>query len=171
MTVLDKNPGMTTSIGRIPRTLPGANLIVMLRDPRDVCLSAYFQATHRTPWSVNWLTLQETVDQYVFAMDAWLRTRPKLAQPWIETRYEDVIRDPAGEGAKVTRFLGLDWHEAQADPAGHARTKLVRSPTHADVIQPVHPRAIGRWQRYRKYLEPFQSPLARFVAEFGYEDA
>ena len=168
VTVLDKNPGLTVSVARLARTLPAARLIVMIRDPRDVCLSAYFQSTHRTPWSVNWLTLGETVEQYAFTMDLWLRTKPKLVQPWLEVRYEDVIRDPAGEGAKVTRFLGHDWHPAQADPAAHARTKVVRSPTHDDVAQPIHRRAIGRWQAYAKYLAPFQERLKPFVEAFGY---
>lgn len=168
-TVIDKNPALTVCLARLPRCLPGTKLIVVLRDPRDVCLSAYFQATKRTPWSVNWLSLEETVEQYAFTMDLWLQARPKLAQPWIETRYEDIIRNPSQEGARVTRFLGLEWESSQEDPAGHARGKLVRSPTHADVLQPVHSRAIGRWRRYEKHLAPFQERLAPFLEAFGYE--
>ena len=169
MTLIDKNPALTASVAELARTMPMARLVFMLRDPRDVCLSAYFQAIERTSWSVNWLTLEETVDQYVFAMDLWLRARPKLAQPWIEVRYEDVVCDPVGEGAKVTDFLGLQWNEAQADPAAHARGRIVKSPTHADVIQPIHQRAVGKWRRYEKYLQPFQSQLKPFVEAFGYD--
>lgn len=168
--VIDKNPALTVSIGRIPRTLPGSRLIVMIRDPRDVCLSAYFQSTNRTPWSVNWLMMEETVEQYAFVMDLWLQARPKLVQPWIEVRYEDVVDDPPGAGTRVTRFLGLSWHEAQADPAAHARSKIVRSPTHSDVIRPVYRRALGRWRAYEKYLAPFESTLEPFVRAFGYPD-
>ena len=168
--VIDKNPGLTASIGRIPRTLPGSKLIVMLRDPRDVCLSAYFQSTNRTPWSVNWLTMEETVEQYAFVMDLWLQARPKLVQPWIEVRYEDLVDDPEREAKRVTRFLGLTWHEAQADPAAHARSKIVRSPTHSDVIQPVYRRSLGRWRAYGKHLAPFESKLEPFLTAFGYSE-
>lgn len=167
---IDKNPGLTASIGRIPCTLPGSQLIVMLRDPRDVCLSAYFQSTNRTPWSVNWLTMEETVDQYAFVMDLWLQARPKLVQPWIEVRYEDLVDDPEKEAMRVTRFLGLSWHEAQADPAAHARSKVVRSPTHSDVTQPVYRRALGRWRAYGKHLAPFESKLEPFLTAFGYSN-
>jgi hypothetical protein len=167
--VLDKNPGLTVSVARIARTLPASRLIVVLRDPRDVCLSAYFQSTDRTPWSVNWLTLEETVDQYVFAMDLWRRTRERLAQPWLEVRYEDVISDPVKEGTRVSSFLCMDWDPRQADPAGHARTKIVRSPTHHDVLRPIHNRAVGRWQRYADRLAPFESKLRPFISDFGYE--
>jgi len=168
--LLDKNPGLTIVAALIARVAPRAPIIVALRDPRDVCLSAFFQANHRNAWSSNWLTLEETVDQYVFTMDLWLRTRDKLAQSWLEIRYEDVIRDPVTEGTKITRFLGLDWHEAQHDPAAHARGKIVRSPTHADVVQPIYQHAAGRWHRYEKHLAPLQEKLAPYCRAFGYAD-
>lgn len=166
---LDKNPGLTMSVPRFARTLPATRLIIMLRDPRDVCLSAYFQSINRTPLSVNWLTLEETVEQYAFTMNLWLKTREIIVQPWIEVRYEDVVREATEEGTRVTRFLGLDWHAAQNDPAGHARRKLIKSPTHADVVQPIHPQAVGRWRRYEQHLAPFQSKLAPFCEAFGYD--
>jgi tetratricopeptide (TPR) repeat protein len=168
--VIDKNPGLTASVGRIPLTMPGSGLIVMIRDPRDVCLSSYFQSTHRTPWSVNWLTIEETVEQYAFVMNLWLQARNKVVQPWIEIRYEDLVDDPEKEGRRVTRFLGLSWNDAQSDPAAHARSKIVRSPTHSDVVQPVYRRAIGRWRAYAKHLAPFQSTLEPFLEAFGYSD-
>ena len=168
--LLDKNPGLTIVAALIARVAPQARIIVALRDPRDVCLSAFFQANHRNAWSSNWLTLEETVNQYVFTMDLWLQTRDKLAQPWLEVRYEDVISDPVTVGTQVTRFLGLDWHEAQIDPAAHARGKIVRSPTHADVIQPIYQHAAGRWHRYEKHLVPYQETLAPYCRAFGYAD-
>ena len=51
----------------------------------------------------------------------------------------------------------------------HARSKLVRSPTYADVTEKVFERAIGRWQHYEKYLEPHLHLLQPFVKAFGYE--
>lgn len=166
---IDKNPGLTPVVPLIARLLPRSKLIVALRDPRDVCLSAYFQSTRRNAWSVNWLTLQETVEQYVFAMGIWLDVRDRLAQPWIEVRYEDFIHQPLAEGRRITDFLGVDWHPAQADPSLHARSRFVKSPTHADVVRPIHGRAIGRWQRYRKHFAPHEVALAPFLKAFGYD--
>ena len=119
---------------------------------------------------MNWLTLAETVEQYVLTMGLWLDVRGKLAQPWIESRYEDLIRDPVAEGRRVTQFLGLDWHPAQGDPSAHARGKFVRSPTHADVIRPVYRSAEGRWRNYQKYFEPFRGDLEPFLKAFGYPE-
>lgn len=167
---LDKNPGLSIVVPLMAKVLPRASVIVALRDPRDVCLSAYFQSIRRNAWSVNWLTLAETVEQYVFTMRLWLEVREKLAQPWIESRYEDLILDPVSEGQRVTRFLGLEWHPAQADPAAHARGKFVRSPTHAEVIRPVYRSAEGRWRLYQKHLGPFRDALDPLVRAFGYPD-
>ncbi|MCU0795458.1 MAG: sulfotransferase [Akkermansiaceae bacterium] len=169
--LLDKNPGLTVSIGRIARTLPCSKLMVMLRDPRDVCLSAYFQHTDPTPWSVNWLTLEECVDQYRFAMNGWLELREKLAQPFLEIRYEDLISNPVEIAQSTTHFLGLDWHSAQADPAAHAQKKFVKSPTHQQVLKPIHSRSIGRWQRYASWLSPHESKLRPLLEAFGYSDS
>jgi hypothetical protein len=51
----------------------------------------------------------------------------------------------------------------------HARKKTVRSPTYADVTQPVYKRARGRWRHYQKYLEPHLEKLEPLVKAFGYE--
>lgn len=51
----------------------------------------------------------------------------------------------------------------------HARQKVVRSPTYADVTQPVYKRAVGRWHHYQKYMEPHLPKLEAFAKAFGYE--
>ncbi len=45
--------------------------------------------------------------------------------------------------------------------------KRVRSPTYADVTQPVYKRALGRWRNYQKYLEPCLDRLEPFVKALG----
>ena len=64
-----------------------------------------------------------------------------------------------GSPAERLRVLGFDKH---------ARQKVVRSPTYADVTQPVYKRAVGRWRNYQKYLEPHLPKLEPFVKAFGY---
>jgi hypothetical protein len=51
----------------------------------------------------------------------------------------------------------------------HARSKLVRSPTYADVAKPVFKTAVARWRNYEKYLEPHLRDLQAFINAFGYE--
>jgi len=66
-------------------------------------------------------------------------------------------------------FLGVAWDERVLRFDEHARQKLVRSPTYADVTKPVFKTAVGRWRHYQKYLEPHLAKLEPFVKAFGYE--
>ena len=53
----------------------------------------------------------------------------------------------------------------------HERTaaKGVRTPTYADVAQPLYQRAVGRWRNYEKYLAPHLDILRPWWHAFGYE--
>jgi len=167
-TWIDKNPALTLQLLMIMRALPAAKLIVALRDPRDVIISAYMQSVQLSNWSVNWLTLEDTVEMYVLAMHNWLKMRELTRSDWIEIRYEDCVADLAQQGRRAINFLGLDWQTAQETPHEHVKHKAVFSPTYGDVSKPVYASSVARWRRYEKHLAPFQEKLAPFVEAFGY---
>jgi hypothetical protein len=56
-------------------------------------------------------------------------------------------------------------------PRFHERAteKGVRTPTYADVTQPLYQRAVGRWRNYEKYLAPHLELLRPGLRAFGYE--
>jgi hypothetical protein len=91
-----------------------------------------------------------------------------MPQPWIEARYEQLVREPEREMRPVADSLGLPWDSAMLAPAGR-KDRGVRSPTYADVAQPLHTRAISRWRHYAEWLEPHLGPLHELLKEFGYE--
>lgn len=165
---LDKNPALIQGGILIDRLFPHAKLIVSLRDPRDVVLSAYMQHLDLNPWSVNWLTMEAAVSQYCKTMGVWLKLRDRIGMDWIEVRYEDTVDDLPGQALRATEFLGLQWEPAQADVQKHVRTKTVHSPTYGDVSKPIYRTSVGRWERYADYLRPFESQLSPFVQTFGY---
>jgi hypothetical protein len=101
-------------------------------------------------------------------MDVWLRLRELGGFDWLETRYEDLARDAAKEGRRVTEFLNLAWHPGQTRSHENAKSKIIFSPTYADVTQPAHDRAIARWKHYAAALDPVQSRLAPYCQTFGY---
>jgi len=143
-------------------------VLIALRDPRDVVVSCFFQNLALTPVNVNFLSLERAMGHYADLMDVWLRMRELGGFDWIETRYEDVVAGVEKEGRRVTEFLGLTWHPAQANCHEAASRKLVFSPTYSEVAQPVHNRAVGRWKHYAAALEPFQQRLSAYVRAFGY---
>ena len=167
--LIDKNPSLTALLPALLRVLPQAQIIVALRDPRDVCLSCFMQRLAINPVSAMYLTLEGTVEEYCSLMGFWRTIKPMLPTPALEVRYEDVVTDLRSEGEKALRFLNLDWEPAVLNFHEQARKKLIISPTYADVARPIHRGAVGRWRNYRKYLEPYLEKLAPFVKAFGYE--
>jgi tetratricopeptide (TPR) repeat protein len=167
--LLDKNPSPTASLHLWLRVFPESKIIIALRDPRDVVISCFFQNLALTPMNANFLSLDRAIKHYSDLMDVWLRLRDLGGFEWIESRYEDVVAGLEAEGRRVTEFLGLTWHPAQARFHEAARDKLVFAPTYNEVTQAVHPRAVGRWRHYAAALEPFQEPLARYLRAFGYD--
>ncbi len=166
--LLDKNPSPTAALHLWLRVLPETRVIIALRDPRDVVVSAFFQNLMLTPTNVNFLTLERTVKHYGDLMDVWLRLRELGGFEWIESRYEAVVEDPGSEGKRVTEFCGLTWHPDQASPAAAARKKVLFAPTFGDVAQPIHKRALGRWHHYAGALEPYLPQLAGYCKRLGY---
>ena len=166
--LLDKNPGMTISLPVVHWAFPETKLLIALRDPRDVVLSCFMQKLPLTPISANWLDMGNTAEYYARAMRTWLVVRELTPSPWLEFRYEDVVGDLAGNARRILDFLGLAWDEHVLQFHEHARAKLVRSPTYADVTEPIYRESVGRWQHYARHLEPVLGRLAPFVTEFGY---
>jgi tetratricopeptide (TPR) repeat protein len=167
--LLDKNPAPTASLHLWLRVFPASKILIALRDPRDVIISCFFQNfSPLTPLNANFLSLERTVKHYADLMDTWLRLRELGGFEWLETRYEDVVRDLETEGRRVTEFLGLTWHPDQAACHEAARRKLVYSPSYGEVARPVHDRAVGRWRNYAAALEPLLPRLATYTKAFGY---
>lgn len=166
--LVDKNPSPTLSLNLWLRVFPELKVIIALRDPRDVVVSCFFLNIMLNATNVNFLSLERTVRHYRDLMDVWLRLREFGGFDWIESRYEDVVADLAGEGRKVTEFLGLTWHQNQAQYHEAARRKVLYAPTYHDVTQPVYRRAVGRWERYARALAPVQDQLAPYCRAFGY---
>jgi tetratricopeptide (TPR) repeat protein len=166
--LLDKNPSLTALIPAFARLFPEARFLVALRDPRDVCLSCFMQPLPLGQVSAMYLDLATTVEEYASMMGLWLAMAPRLSSPALEVRYEEMVEDLESTTRRVLGFLGVGWDASVLRFDEHARQKLVRSPTYAQVTKPVFKGAVGRWRHYQKYLEPWLDKLERFVKAFGY---
>jgi hypothetical protein len=72
------------------------------------------------------------------------------------------------EGSRVTKFLGLEWHEHQARFYDYNREKTVLSNNYTNVTQPIYQRSVGRWRSYEKQLAPILPMLEPYCRRFGY---
>ena len=108
------------------------------------------------------------MNQYASVMGFWRTMLPRMRNPWIEVRYEEMVDDLAAITRRVLAFLEVGWDERVLRFHEHARGKAVRSPTYADVLRPVHKGAVGRWKNYQRHLEPYLEKLQPFIEAFRY---
>jgi tetratricopeptide (TPR) repeat protein len=168
--LIDKNPSLTRFIPLCVRVFPELKLLVAIRDPRDVCLSCFMQPYYSiAPTSPVCLSLEQTIEDYAELMGRWLKLAPLFNNSSIEVRYEDMVNDLEAVARRTLDFLGLAWDPSVLKFDEHARQKVVRSPTYADVIKPVFKTAVGRWRNYQEHFEPHLKKLEPFVRRFGYE--
>jgi len=168
--LIDKNPYLTDFIPVFLRVFPEIKLLVALRDPRDVVLSCFMQAFFPIgPTNFAYLTLEDTVGEYAELMSMWTTLAPMLKASALEVRYEAMVADLETPARGALDFLGVPWDNRVLHFDEHARQKVVRSPTYADVAKPVFKTAVGRWRNYQKYLEPQLEKLEPFVKAFGYD--
>ena len=167
--LVDKNPALNVLIPAVARIFPEAKFLVALRDPRDVCLSCFMQPLSPNPVSSAYLTLDGTVTQYLSVMGFWRTILPRLHNPFLEVRYEELVEDLKTVSRRTLEFLGVGWDERVVRFDEHARSKPLRSPSYAEVIKPVSKRAMGRWQNYRQHLEPYLARLEPMLKALGYD--
>jgi tetratricopeptide (TPR) repeat protein len=168
--LIDKNPSLTYLIPAILRVFPETRLLVAMRDPRDVCLSCFMQPfVPIGPTSSAYLSLESTISEYASLMGIWQTIAPLIKNPYLEVRYEDIVSDLESVSHRMLEFLGAPWDPQVLHFDEHAKQKLVRSPTYADVAKPIFKRALGRWQKYEKHFAPHVEKMQPLLKAFGYE--
>ena len=167
--LIDKNPSLTFLAPSLIRFFPGIKFLIALRDPRDVLLSCFMRYLPLNQVATAFYSLEGGVSEYATVMGLWQTVASRMPNPCLAVRYEDMVEDLESVARKTLDFLGVTWDARVLGFDEHARNKVVRSPTYADVTQPVYKRARGRWRNYQKHLEPYLAKLEPFVKAFGYE--
>lgn len=168
--VIDKFPLHLVRAAVIHRIFPDARFIFAERHPCDVVLSCFMARLRLNQMAVQLLTIEDTARLYDVAMCAWDRAASVLPLHVHPVRYERVIEDLAGEMHPLFDFLGRLWDPALLDHrAAAARREHIATASYAQVTEPLYSRAVGRWTRYRKHLEPVLPILAPWAERFGYE--
>ena len=169
--LVDKYPLYLTRVAHIQWLFPGSDWVLLLRHPCDCVLSCHMQAFGLNGGALAFASLESTARTYAEVMAYWEEQRV-LAGPRVHTlRYEDLATSPAAGLDAVMAFLSLVPEPAQhAFPqAVAARTRRINTPSYAQVAEPVHARAVGRWRRYRAHFSPpTLALLAPFVERYGY---
>lgn len=168
-TVIDKLPLNLLGAPLIHRLFPDAKFIFAARHPCDVVLSCFMQPFDLNPAMANFLDLTDAARLYALALAFWERARAILPLDVHTIRYEDLVEDKEGEMRRLIAFLGLEWDERVLDNQRLAIERgPIKTPSYAQVAQPIYKRARGRWERYRAQMAPVLPILAPWAEKLGY---
>ena len=146
--ISDKMPFNFMHLGLIAVLFPKAKIIHCRRDPRDVCLSNYFQLyphDHHHTYRLDDLVL--FYREYERLMDGWRQHLPVAIH---EVAYEDLVSNMEDATRALLDYLDLPW-----DPSCltfHKTRRPVQTASHWQVKQPLYRSALARWKNYEVEL-------------------
>jgi Flp pilus assembly protein TadD len=166
--LIDKNPAVTRCLPALLSVLPGVKALYPLRDPRDVAISCYLRPFPVNAFTAHFNRLETLVAHFQANYEVWKAACAGLPLGHLEVRYEDLITSPVETNRAMCEFLGLAPAALPADHRAAAARRFIHSPTYAEVLQPLHQRAVGRWQAYAAHLGPQLDSLHKLAREQGY---
>ncbi|WP_437229652.1 tetratricopeptide repeat-containing sulfotransferase family protein [Planctomicrobium sp. SH661] len=144
----DKMPANFLLLGWIATCFPHATLIHCVRDPRDTCLSCYFQHfTARLPYAYDLSHLVAYYRAYEELMKHWHSVLPGRI---LDVKYEDLVATPEAQSRRLIEHCGLEWDDACLQ--SHAADRSIRTASSWQVRQPIHTGSRRRWVNYREHI-------------------
>lgn len=165
--IVDKQPLNTIEMCFARLIFPDSPMIYVQRDPRDTVVSVFMQGfTQAVP---HLFSLEGTARLYHLFAQTWRHYEKVLGARTMRLKYEDLVEDAEREARRMIEFIGEPWSDSVMNYYAPEHRRLITTPSYADVAKPVYRRAMGRWRKYEKQLQPVLPVLEEWVAEAGYE--
>jgi hypothetical protein len=137
-----KSTFMVHHLAQIASEWPGARVIWLYRDPRDVAASSresVFSAFHPYNTAMLW------VDQQGAALDAEARWPAMIHR----LRYESLVAEPEAQIRDLCGFLGEEFHPPMLEwfKGDEARQSASLSESWANTAAPMRKESLQRWSR------------------------
>ncbi|MDB4516178.1 sulfotransferase [Crocinitomicaceae bacterium] len=154
--IIDKMPVNFLYLGLIVILFPHAKIIHCTREPRDTCLSIYFNRfVGSIHYASNLSSLGAYYRIYQQVMHHWEQVLPDVIH---EVNYESLIESPEAISRKALEYLGLDWHPDCL--SFHKSRTAMRTASDHQVRKPIYKSSISRWKNYEPYLQELEQALA-----------
>ncbi len=168
--VVDKLPLNLLYLFLIHRLFPDAPVLFLVRDPRDVCLSCFFQSFELQGAMPYFLDLQQTAHYYAAAMSLARDSLQQISNPVFFQGYEKLVMDFEPSMRAILDFLDLPWSEEILQYRQKAQQRFIDTPSYQQVTRPLYPDSIGRWRQFSAQMEPLAEQLGPWIKHFGYPD-
>lgn len=154
---VDKLPGNYLYVPLILAALPEARIVHLTRDPMDSCFASFKQLFAEA--YLHSYEQGETARHFARYHRLMARWRELFPGRFLDVSYEAVVRDVAGEAARLIAFLGLPWEDSCL--RFHKQAAAVATASAVQVREPAHTRSVGRWRRYGASLAPMRAALEK----------
>jgi tetratricopeptide (TPR) repeat protein len=154
--VTDKAIDLSLHLGFIATLFPKARVIYCHRDPRDTCLSCFFQYFRGLNFTWNLEDLGHYYRDRERLMAHWCSVLPNRI---LEVVYEDLIANQETVSRRLIEFCGLQWHERCLH--FHENRRPVKTSSVLQVRQPIYKSSVERWRHYESHLKPLFEALGQ----------
>ena len=161
---VDKMPFNEVWLPLITMAFPNAKVVRIVRHPLDVCVSV--MSNNLTHGFNCGYRIEDTVHHFAAVFDLVEHYRRELGHDEHLLRYESFVANQVEETRGLLAYVGLPFDEACL--RFHENRRHARTPSYAQVIEPLNDRSIGRHGHYARQLAPFLPRLERIMAAHDY---
>jgi tetratricopeptide (TPR) repeat protein len=147
---IDKLPLNYLYCGLIHAAIPNAKIILLQRNPMDVCYAVY-KTLFTSPYPFSY-DLKEVGSYYLAyrrLMDHWKST---LGELMLTVDYEQLVYSQEEQSRRIIEYCGLPWEDVCLDFQNNKSASSTASSV--QVRQPIYTSSIGQWRNYQQQLEP-----------------
>lgn len=153
--VTDKMPSNYLYVGLIAQLFPGAKILHCRRDPRDTCLSIFFQNfSVMQPFSSNLENIANVYMDYDRLMRHWTEN---LNVQMYEVHYEDLVGDFDRKVGGILSYCELEWEDQCLE--FYKSKRNVSTASFNQVNKPIYNKSVARWKNYKKYITEIENIL------------
>jgi len=153
--VIDKMPQNFAHLGLINLLFPDAKIIHCMRDPRDTCLSIYFQHFNEAHTYAS--KLEDIAAYYLVYHRIMKHWKTVLDIPMLEVRYEKLVTQQEETSRKLIDFVDLDWDDRCLN--FHKADRFVATSSYDQVTEKIYTRSMARWKNYEQHIGPLLEKL------------
>ncbi|MCB1232397.1 MAG: sulfotransferase [Verrucomicrobiae bacterium] len=159
--IVDKMPSNFLHVGLIRLLFPNSRIIHLVRDPRDTCLSCWFQ---RFRSGHEYASDLADLGFYYRVQERMMRHWKSVISRGIHTlHYESLVESPEAVVREMLEFCGVTWDDACL--RFHQTERAVTTASNLQVRQPLNRRGLDRWKNYETHLAPLFESLAAHAGQ------
>jgi len=166
---IDKQPYNALKLPLVVKLFPGARIVFVVRDPRDVILSCFRQRFRMNPSNFELLTLEGAAKFYDASFRLFELYRIKLPLDIRLVRQEDLVSNFDSEVHALCDFLEVPWNKTMRTFEDRARRQVGATPSASQVTKGLNRSGMAQWRHYANELAPAVPILEPWIKRFGYD--